>query len=133
MNTLISGSDPEATSAAAWLLSADSESAAAEVVGVKIERFSLTDGLTLAISSDVPKTDDEGLTIFTVADSAKVKIVLVAAKSPDFSGAVETVVKTVTIDANATTSEVVTAEELRAAIDAAGLNDAAFLKVRLEE
>ena len=73
------------------------------------------------------------MTVFTVADSAKVSIVLVAAKTPDFADARETAVKTITISANDTASEVVTAEELRAAIDAAGLGGAAFFKVRLEE
>ena len=133
MNALISGADPEATAAAAWLLSGNGQAASPEVVAVRIAAFSLTDGLTLAISSDVPQVDASGLTVFTVSDSTDVKVVLVAAKSPDFADARETTVKTITIKANEPTNEIVTAEELRAAIDAAGLNDAAFFKVRLEQ
>ena len=45
----------------------------------------------------------------------------------------ETEVKTITIRANVETKEIVSADELRAAIDAAGLGDAAFFKVRLEQ
>ncbi len=133
MNALVSGADPAATSAAAWLLSGDADSAAPEVVAVRIDGFSLEAGLTLAISADVPRAEANGLTLFTVSDTADVKVVLVAAKSADFADARETTVKTITIKADATTSETVTAEELRAAIDAAGLSDAAFFKVRLEQ
>jgi len=134
MNTILSGSDPDVTRAAAWLLAGDDSVVAPEVVAVRIAGFSLAEGLKLAISADVPQAGaDDGSAIFTVAASAKVKVVLVAAKSPDFADAREAAVKTITIDANDTTSESVTAEELRAAIDAAELNDAAFFKVRLEQ
>ena len=130
MNTILSGSDPYVTAAAIDLLS---DGAGTENVAVKIDSFSLADGLALSITSDVTTPEADDLSVFTVADSAKVKVVLVAAKSPDFANASETAVKTITINANEVKSEIVTAEELRAAIDAAGLNDAAFFKVRLEE
>ena len=67
-----------------------------------------------------------------VVDSTDVKVVLVAATSPDFSNAKETPVKTITIKANVQKEELITADELRAAIDDAGFGDAAFFKVRLE-
>jgi hypothetical protein len=130
MNTILSGSDPYVTAAAIDLLS---DGAGTENVAVKIDSFSLADGLALSITPDVTTPEADDLSVFTVADSAKVKVVLVAAKSPDFANASETAVKTITINANEVKSEIVTAEELRAAIDAAGLNDAAFFKVRLEE
>ena len=40
-------------------------------------------------------------------------------------------VKSITIRANVEAKEVVSADELRTAIDAAGLGDAAFFKVKL--
>ena len=129
MGAMLSGSDPYAMAAAIDMLS---DGAVTENVAVRIASFSLEGGLELSITADVT-ADESNLSLFTVADSAKVKVILVAAKSPDFADAREVAIKTITINANATTGETVTAEELGAAIDAAGLDDAAFFKVRLEE
>ena len=41
MNTILSGSDPGATAAAAWLLACDGQAASPEVVAVRIAEFSL--------------------------------------------------------------------------------------------
>ena len=127
MNTILSGSSSEVTAAAASLLGGQSEN-----VAVRIDSFSLTDGLALTVSSEVSQTETAGQAIFAVADSANVKVILVAATSPDFADAKETQVKTIAIRANVETREVVTADELKTAIDTAGLGDAAFFKVRLE-
>ena len=100
---------------------------------MRIDSFSLTDGLALYITSDVQAADANDLSIFVTTDSADVKVILVASDSPDFANAKETVVKTITIAANAEKNETVSAEDLRAAIDAAGFGDAAFFKVKLEQ
>ena len=131
MNTILSGSDPAATAAAIDLLSAGSSNSGN--VAVRIDSFSLTDGLALYITSDVQAADANDLSIFVTTDSADVKVILVASDSPDFANAKETVVKTITIAANAEKNETVSAEDLRAAIDAAGFGDAAFFKVKLEQ
>ena len=131
MNALISGSDMAAMAAGIDFF-ADS-SAAAENVSVRIDSFSLADGLSLSITPDVQAADANDLSVFVTTDSANVKVVLVASDSPDFANAKETVVKTITIKANIKTEEGVSADELRAAIDAAGLGDAAFFKVKLEQ
>ena len=130
MNTILSGSDA-ATMAAAIDLLADGSSGS-EAVAVRIDSFSLADGLALSITSDVQAADANDQSVFVTTDSANVKVVLVAAGSPDFSNAKETEVKSITIRANVETKEIVSAEELRAAIDAAGLGDAVFFKVKLE-
>ena len=108
-------------------------SAGTESVAVRIDSFSLADGLALSITSDVQAADAGDLSVFVTTDSANVKVVLMASDSPDFANAKETVVKSITIRANVETKEVVSADELRAAIDAAGLGDAAFFKVKLEQ
>jgi hypothetical protein len=131
MSTILSGSDPAATAAGVGLLSAGSSDAGN--VAVRIDSFSLTDGLALSITSEVPASDANDLSIFVTTDSADVKVILVASDSPDFANAKETVVKTITIAANAEKNETVSAEDLRAAIDAAGFGDAAFFKVKLEQ
>ena len=131
MSSIISGSDPAVLAAGIDFLT--DSSAGRENVAVKIDSFSLTDGLAMSITSDVPATEAGDLSFFVTTDSANVKVILVASDSPDFANAKETVVKTITIKANAETKEGVSAEELRAAIDAAGFGDAAFFKVRLEQ
>jgi hypothetical protein len=131
MNALISGSDM-ALMAAGIDFFAES-SAGTENVAVKIDSFSLTDGLALTITSDVQAADTGDLSVFVTTDSATVKVVLMASDSPDFANAKESLIKTITIRANAEKKEIVSAEELRAAIDASGLGDAAFFKVKLEQ
>ena len=129
MNSIISGSDPVAMAAAIDFFAGSS--AGTENVAVRIDSFSLADGLSLSITSDVQAADAGDLSVFVTTDSADVKVVLMASDSPDFSKAKETVVKSITIRANVEAKEVVSADELRTAIDAAGLGDAAFFKVKL--
>ncbi len=129
LNTILSGSDPYATADAIDLISGGTVS---EKVAVRIDAFSLDEGLSLVISSDVPQVDASESGVFMVSDSANVKVILVAADSPDFANARETMVKTITLKANEPKNEIVTPAELRAAIDDAGFGDAAFFKVRLE-
>ena len=131
MSSLLSSPDFATVQAMQILLSEDGQPA--EQTTVRIESFSLDDGLSLSIATEVPQADATRETVFVVTDSADVDVVLVAAKKPDFVDARETTVKTITIKANAETKEVVSAADLKAAIDAAGFNDAAFFKVRLEE
>lgn len=131
MNSIISGSDPAAMAAAIDLLT-DSP-AGAESVAVRIDSFSLADGLALSITSDVQPSDAGDLSVFMTTDSANVRVVLVASDSPDFANAKETEVKTITIRANVETKEIVSADELRDAIDTAGLGNSAFFKVKLEQ
>ena len=131
MNSIISGSDPAAMAAAIDLLT-DSP-AGAESVAVRIDSFSLADGLALSITSDVQPSDAGDLSVFMTTDSANVKVVLMASDSPDFANAKETEVKTITIRANVETKEIVSADELRDAIDTAGLGNSAFFKVKLEQ
>ena len=103
---------------------------APDAVQVRIDSFSLADGVKLTVSSDL--TPGEYGAIVVDAD-ATVDLYLVAAKTPDFAGAVEAKVKAVTIKADAETEAVVTADELKAVIDREGLGDAAFFKVKLVE
>ncbi len=134
MNTLMSGSDPDATAAAFVLLSgdADSETGIGQV-SVKIDSFSLDAGISLTVTSDVDTSAGGAGGLFVVSDTAPVSVILVAAKSPDFSDARETTVKRITLRANADVTETVSAGEVQAAIEAAGLGDAAFFKVKLEQ
>jgi len=131
MNSIISGSDPAAMAAAIDFF-ADS-SAGTESVAVRIDSFSLADGLALSITSDVQAADAGDLSVFVTTDSANVKVVLMASDSPDFANAKETVVKSITIRANVETKTIVSADELRDAIDTAGLGNSAFFKVKLEQ
>ena len=99
-------------------------------VEVRIDSFSLADGVTLTVSSDLTPGDYGAI---VVTENATVNLYLVAAKTPDFADAKEELVKTgITIKANDETKAVVSAAELKAAIERAGLGDAAFFKVRLE-
>ena len=131
MNSIISGSDPAAMAAAIDFFT--DSSADTDSVAVRIDSFSLADGLALSITSDVQVSDAGDLTVFVTTDSANVKVVLMASDSPDFANAKETVVKSITIRANVETKEVVSADELREAIDTAGLGNSAFFKVKLEQ
>ena len=103
---------------------------APDAVQVRIDSFSLADGVKLTVSSDL--TPGEYGAIVVDAD-ATVDLYLVAAKTPDFAGAAEAKIKAVTIKADAETEAVVTADELKAVIDREGLDDAAFFKVKLVE
>ncbi len=131
MNTMLTGSNAESIAAAVALMG-DGQVASGDVA-VLIDAFSLADGLDLTVTSDVEGVSSGASTLFTVADSADVKVVLVAAKTPDFSDARETVVKTMAISAKGTSTMKVSAEEIAKAIRDADLGDAAFFKVRLEQ
>ena len=107
------------------------ELTAPDAVQVRISSFSLAGGVSLTVSSSLTPGDYGAL---TVTENDDVNVYLVAAKTPDFADAKETLVKTgITIKANDETKEVVSAAELKAAIEAADLSDAAFFKVRIEK
>jgi uncharacterized protein (DUF2141 family) len=113
--------------------SADNVPVAEGDVTVRIDAFSLSDGLDLTVTSDVTEVSTRAKTIMTFSSSADVNVVLVAAKKPDFSDATEIVVDTLSLSAQGTTEMKVPAQKIRDAIDAAGLGDAAFFKVKLEQ
>jgi hypothetical protein len=102
-------------------------------VAVRIDAFSLVDGLDLTVTSDVRDISGGAQSAVVFSNTANVNVVLVAAKKPDFSDAVETIVETLTLSAQGTTEVKVPAEKIRDAIDKAGLGDAAFFKVKLEQ
>ena len=95
-----------------------------ETTAVQIKSFSLEGGLALEVVNTTSGSSDAGLIVFT--DEATVKLSLMCAATPDFTGAVEVPVKDVTIHANDTTVEAVTAEELANA--RAKAPDARFFK-----
>ena len=130
MLSFASGEATEATLAAANLLSGSNGDAPAakEEIYVSIDGFSLTDGITLGISS---KVTTGGSSFITVGDAATVAVHLVAADAADFANAADVQVKTLTIHANAATKATITADELARAIKANGLEGKAFFKVRL--
>ena len=99
-------------------------------VQVQIDSFSLADGVSLKVSSNLTPGDYGAI---IVDPNATVDLYLVAAKTPDFADAVETKVRTLTITADGETGVTITADELKDAIDTAGFGDAAFFKVRLEQ
>ena len=102
---------------------------APDAVQVTIDSFSLADGVSLKVSSSLTPGEYGAI---VVNENATVDLYLVAAKTPDFADAREVLAKTITIKANEA-REVVTAAELKALIETAGLGDAAFFKVRLQE
>lgn len=130
MLSFASGEATEATLVAANLLSGSNGDAPAakEEIYVSIDGFSLTDGITLGISS---KVTTGGSSFITVGDAATVAVHLVAADAADFANAADVQVKTLTIHANAATTATITADELARAIKANGLEGKAFFKVRL--
>ena len=67
----------------------------------------------------------------TVSDSATVGVYLVASDSLDFSDSKSVWVKNLVIKANGKESEVVKAAELAPVIEANGLAEKAFIKVKL--
>ena len=112
---------------------AGSASVAEGDVTVSIDSFSLTDGLHLTVMSEVTEVATRARTIMTFSSTADVNVVLVAAKKPDFSDATEVVVDTLTLSAQGTAEMNVPAEKIKDAIDAAGLGESAFFKVKLEQ
>ena len=110
MDAILSGSD-EAMDMAADLLSAGSRRSG-NMTAVSIKSFSLEDGLSLeVVNVTAPVASD----LITFNDEATVTLVLACSTAADFSDAVEVPVKTITIRANDTVVEAVTAEELAAA------------------
>ena len=130
MLSFASGEATEATLAAANLLSGSNGDAPAakEEIYVSIDGFSLTDGITLGISSEVTTG---GSSFITVGDEATVAVYLVAADAADFANATEVPVKSLTIQANALEKVVIDAKTLADAIKKSGLDGKAFFKVRL--
>ena len=129
MLSLDTGVASEATLAAANLLLGDTTGASVqEDINVSIAAFSLADGITLDIST---KTVTSGSQYVTVSDSATVGVYLVASDSLDFSGSKSVWVKDLVIKANGKEREVVTAAELAPVIEANGLAEKAFIKVKL--
>lgn len=117
--------------AALMLLSAapDSMPVVKDVTTVKIDSFSLTEGIGLSVTSDASVSG--GLTIYTIDDEAKVDVILLASNTADFANTAEITVKTITIKANETTTASVSAGELEEAMAKAGVSSSAFLKVKL--
>ena len=129
MLSLDTGVASEATLAAANLLLGDTTGASVkEDINVSIAAFSLADGITLDIST---KTVASGSQYVTVSDSATVGVYLVASDSLDFSDSKSVWVKNLVIKANGKESEVVKAAELAPVIEANGLAEKAFIKVKL--
>ncbi|MGN0853554.1 MAG: LamG-like jellyroll fold domain-containing protein [Kiritimatiellia bacterium] len=99
-------------------------------VALVIDSFSLAEGLSLSVVSDVSTPDS---LLVSVADTKYVDVVLVASATPDFAEATETTVKTIEIKAKGESTESVSAEEMAAALSAAGVDQTAFIKVKLVE
>ena len=115
-------------SAGLLLSDADAETAAPETVTVAITAFSLADGIKLDIGTEVTGSMGDYL---VVSDSAKVGVQIVASETADFANAKSVDVKDVVIRANAVTTELITGEEVRKALEVSGVESAAFIKVRL--
>jgi hypothetical protein len=132
LNTLANGSDATVTKAAKKLLgkktTASAPAPVTEQVAVKIDAFSLAEGIALSVTSMVTGESDG---LFIVDDAATVSVRLVAAATPDFAGATEVPVKSIVIRANAAVQDSVSAAEVQAAVKQAGLEGAAFFKVKL--
>ena len=130
MLSLASDGASQSTLAVANLLSGASADtpAVTESVTVSIASFSLTDGITLETTTEVATAESAYV---TAADGATVTVSLVAADTLDFADATEVAVKTITIRANATEKTVITADELKAVLDANNLSSKAFFKVKL--
>ena len=123
INALVS-SDANVLAAAGTLLSA-APVASNEKVTVSIASFSLADGIVVEVGTEVPGKTSE---FVTVADTATVSVVLVTSDTADFAKAKSVKVKDMVIKANAVTKDVITADEVKAALDGDG---AAFIKVKL--
>lgn len=123
MSAVLDGS----SAAALRLLAVGSAEAPVDATTVTVTKFSLDEGLEIAVASE---TSEGGLTLVGLTDTAQVAVYLVGSDTPDFADAVETKVKTITIKANAETTETVAAADLQAAIDASG-GTSAFFKIKL--
>jgi hypothetical protein len=97
---------------AAELLSGGQTDVPQETTSVRIKSFSLEGGIELEISNE---TAAGASNVITFNGSADVQLSLACATKPDFSDAVELPVKTITIRANGTVVEPVTADELATA------------------
>ncbi len=129
MSTILAGGDA-ADDAALLLGGAANYEPPAEDIAIRIASFSLEGGISLAVTTEVPE-DTSG--VYVVAGTADVLVSIVAAKTPDFADAVEVPVKTITIRSNAKTEEAISAAEVKAALDAAKVDNAAFLKVKISQ
>ena len=96
----------------AKLLSGEDSVVPDETTAVRIKTFSLENGLELEV---VNESVAEAGGVITFNETAEVQLYLVGASSPDFADAVEVPVKEITIRANDTVVEAVSAEELAAA------------------
>ncbi len=127
MNALLS-EDSTSIATMASLLSATDEPAVSEKLVVKIDSFSLTEGATVSVKTEVTGTGNE---LVIAADEATVGVYLVASDTVDFAAAKSVKVKSLVIKANATTSATVEPSEIEAALKANNLSSSAFFKVKL--
>lgn len=127
MNALIS-EDATTVMAMGKLLSAPMLPPVSEKYAVKIDRFSLNDGIDVSVATEVTGVGNE---LVIVGNEATVGVVLVASDKVDFSNATEIRVKEIVIKANDTTPTTISAEEVKRAIESAGVDKAAFFKVKL--
>ena len=107
-NVRLMSASPEA---AAELLTGES-GIPQETTSVRIKSFSLEDGIELEV---VNETTVGTFGVITFSDEATVQMSLMCAATPDFVDAEEVPVKVITIRANDTVVEPVTADELAAA------------------
>ena len=114
--------------AAAELLAGDGTELPEETTSVRIKSFSLEGGLELEV---VNATTVGTSGVITFSNEAKVQMSLVCATTPDFADAVEVPVKAITIRANGTVTEPVTAEELATA--RANVPEARFFKAIIKK
>ena len=127
MNALVAD-DAASLAGLASLISGQPQPAVSETVVVRIDSFSLTEGMTASVSTTVTGAGDE---LVIPASEATVGVWLVASAAIDFSNAASVKVKSLKIRANAQTTATVSAEEVRRAIEAGGLNATSFFKVKL--
>ncbi len=129
MNALLS-EDASSVAAMGTLLSAPAAiDEAAEKTVVKIDSFSLAEGVVVSVTTEVEGSTGNALTV--KGAEATVAVYLVASETVDFSAAKEVKVADFVIKANDTTAIEVPAEKLAAALKDGGLSSSAFIKVKL--
>lgn len=97
---------------------------------VRIDAFSLEDGITIAVGSEVTGVGNE---LVLVSKTAKVGVYLVASTTPGFESAETVKLTDLAIEANKTTNLDVKAADVKAALKANALENALFIKVKLVE
>ncbi|MGN0847890.1 MAG: LamG domain-containing protein [Kiritimatiellia bacterium] len=127
MNALVSD-DSFSLSDFSFLLSGQPQPAVSETLVVKIDSFSLENGMAASVTTTVTGAGNE---LVIPVSEAKVGVYLVASDALDFSNVKSTRVKGLTIRANAQTTATVSAEEVKRAIEASGLDATSFFKIKL--